>query len=188
MTDSIIQFPVKPEKFQAHDSKKKELLDAINNTTLVEKIFGPNNDITRCDWGPGRFDPNREWLKVLQFDLNEHLKNWMKQFKYETFTIHEIWFQQYATGGKHSWHVHGCNFTSVYFLDLPGETPVTQWIDPVPGNAHNFNVQEGDIITFTSWTVHRAPINQTKEIKTIISWNMDVDISDFYKATDEQSY
>lgn len=180
MTDSIIQFPVKSTKLKAHDSIKEELLTAINSTTLVENIYGPNNNITRCDWGPGRFDPNREWLKVLQFDLNEHLKEWTKSFMYESWTIHEIWFQQYAKNSTHSWHVHSCNFTSVYYLDLPEETPKTQWIDPISGTEHDFDVKEGDIITFPSWTIHRAPINQSDKIKTIISWNMDVDISDYF--------
>ena len=181
----MITFPVESKKLKNHDSLKEKLLSAINTTTLVEKIFGPNNHITRCDWGPGRFDPTREWLKILQFDLNKHLKEWMKQFKYETFTIHEIWFQQYAKDAKHSWHVHGCNFTSVYYLDLPGETPKTQWVDPITGKANTFDVSEGDIITFPSWTIHRAPTNETDDMKTIISWNMDVDISDFYEVKND---
>lgn len=185
MKDSIIQFPVRPVKLNNHANLKQELLDSINSTTLAENIFGPNNNITRCDWGPGRYDPNREWLKILQFDLNEHLKTWAKEFKYESFTIHEIWFQQYAKDGKHSWHVHGCNFTSVYYLDLPGETPKTQWVDPLTGKECDFIVEEGDIITFPSWTIHRAPVNQTDNMKTIISWNMDVGISDFYEVDND---
>lgn len=181
----MITFPVESKKLKNHDSLKEKLLSAINNTILVEKIFGPNNHITRCDWGPGRFDSTREWLKILQFDLNEHLKEWIKQFNYEKFTITEIWFQQYAKDAKHSWHVHGSNFTSVYYLDLPDKTPKTQWVDPITGKANTFDVSEGDIITFPSWTIHRAPTNETDDMKTIISWNMDVDISDFYEVKND---
>jgi len=186
MTDSIIQFPVKATKLKEHSSIKQELLNEINSTTLVENIFGPNNNITRCDWGPGRYNPDRAWLKCLQFPLNEHLKQWSKGFNYETFTIHEIWFQQYAKEAKHSWHVHGCNFTSVYYLDLPEDTPKTQWLDPITGQECDFEVSEGDIITFPSWTIHRAPVNETDKIKTIISWNMDVDISDYFRTENDQ--
>jgi mannose-6-phosphate isomerase-like protein (cupin superfamily) len=185
MADTAIKFPVPSIQLEGHKKIKEEVLKQINETTLVENLFGPNNNITRCDWGPGRFDPSRPWLQTLQFYLNQHLKKWCKVYDYDTFTIHEIWFQQYAKEGKHSWHVHGCNFTAVYFLDLPEGTPNTQWVDPETGQPSEFDVKEGDIIIFPSWTKHRAPTNESENMKTIISWNMDVDITEFFEVKND---
>jgi ectoine hydroxylase-related dioxygenase (phytanoyl-CoA dioxygenase family) len=68
----------------------------------------------------------------------------------------------------------------VYYLDLPKDTPRTQWINPTNLSEETFDVAEGDIIIFPSWLIHRAPQNKSKEMKTIISWNIEVGISDFY--------
>ena len=75
MADTVIKFPVPSIQLEGHKEIKEKLLKQINETTLVENLFGPNNNITRCDWGPGRFDPSRPWLQTLQFYLNQHLKH-----------------------------------------------------------------------------------------------------------------
>ena len=63
---------------------------------------------------------------------------------------------------------------------MPEDSPKTEWIDPVTQEHKEFNVQEGDIITFPSWIKHRSTTNLSKGTKTIISWNMDIAISDRY--------
>lgn len=173
-------FPIIVNKFAQHDNLKKDMLHAIETQEAVEDLVGPNNNIYKCDWHSARFDPNREWLKIFRPNLNQHLIDWKNNFGYDNFVIHEIWFQQYDTNSKHAWHVHGANFTNVYYLDLPEGSPKTEYINPVTKQLHQFDVSEGDIITFPSWLIHRAPINLGKEMKTIISWNMDVTLTDFY--------
>jgi len=180
MTDSVIKFPVKIQPLANHEKLKDKLLDAISRQDEVERLQGHNNDITRCDYGPAKKNADREWLNIIKFDLNEHIKQWIKEFGYVSYFIDQIWFQQYATGGKHSWHVHGANFTGVYYLDLPGTTPKTSYVDPTTNKVEHFPTKEGDIIIFPSWVIHRGPENTTNDMKTIISWNMDVDLSDFY--------
>jgi len=182
MKEHLVTYPVRINKFKEHNELKDKLLDAIARQENVENLTGPNNNITRCDWSDMRFDRSREWLGLMGIALHEHLDQWAASLDYDTFQIHEIWFQQYNTGSKHAWHVHGANFTNVYFLDLPKDSPKTQWIDPVSKLAHEFDVEEGDIITFPSWLIHRAPENQSSEMKTIISWNMDVMITDHYES------
>ena len=68
----------------------------------------------------------------------------------------------------------------MYYLDLPEDSPKTEWVNPLTRQVHTFDVKEGDIITFPSWVIHKAPKNESQEMKTIISWNMDVSISDTY--------
>jgi hypothetical protein len=68
--------------------------------------------------------------------------------------------------------------TSVYYLDFPKDSSKTEWIDPMDITVHQFDVEEGDIITFPSWIIHRAPENKSNDIKTIISWNSNVYLLD----------
>ena len=50
-------------------------------------------------------------------------------------------------------------------------------IDPYDQNSvSEFEIEEGDILTFPSFVIHRAPTNNGDAKKTIISWNMDTDL------------
>jgi hypothetical protein len=64
----------------------------------------------------------------------------------------------------------------VYYLDLPDGTPKTELIDPWSREVITMDVQEGDILTFPSFVIHRAPVNKTATPKTIISFNSDTEI------------
>ena len=171
-----VSFPIITSRFHAHDNLKQPLLETLDRA-VGEHLQGHTDDISKCDWETGRFDYEREWVKLFQPDLFEHLHKWLAVIKYDTFNIGEIWFQQYAKGGKHAWHTHSNNFTNVYYVNLP-EDAQTEWINPLTKDTHTFNVHEGDIVTFPSWVIHRAPVNNTEETKTIISWNMDISIED----------
>jgi len=180
MKETYVTFPVIINKFKQHEKLKEKLLTAINEQKEFKPLKVHEQNIERCDWDTSRFDKEREWYKILYEPLHKHLEKWCTHLKYEYFEIHEMWFQQYTTGGKHAWHTHGDNFTNVYYLDLPQDSSQTEWIGPVTGNIHKFDVAEGDIITFPSWLIHRGPINLSSKMKTIISWNLEVSISDLY--------
>jgi mannose-6-phosphate isomerase-like protein (cupin superfamily) len=178
MSSAVIQFPMSIKPFKEHSQLKHQIIDAISRQHQAEHMLALDSDIIRCDWGTSRYDGNREWLKIINGPLAVHLNDWCTTMGYQTFGITEIWFQQYATGGKHAWHTHSNNFTNVYYVHLPEDGAQTEWIDPVTKDIHTFDVHEGDIITFPSWVIHRAPINTAKQIKTIISWNMEVSVKD----------
>ena len=174
MLNTVIPFPISIKPFKEHGQLKQQIMDAISRQENAEHMTALNSDIIKCDWSTSRYDGDREWLKLINF----HLKDWCNSMGYQTFGITEIWFQQYAKGGKHAWHTHSNNFTNVYYVHLPEDRTKTEWINPVTKDIHTFDVHEGDIITFPSWVIHRAPVNDTEETKTIISWNMDVSIKD----------
>lgn len=180
MREVIIKFPVKINKFAEHNNLKEDILTAIAEQKEVEHLVGETADIWRCDWEPSRYDWNRKWLSVMAEPLQQHLIEWCKHYGYHTFDITEIWFQQYTTGGRHGWHTHSSNFTNVYYVDLPEDSPKTQWIDPITKQHYEFDVKEGDIITFPSFLIHQAPKNLSCGVKTIISWNMNTSINDIY--------
>ena len=90
---------------------------------------------------------------------------------YKDVQIRCFFYQQYQKEQYHGWHLHDCHYSGVYYLDMPVDTPKTQYIDPFTNDICEFDVKEGDVIAFPSFLVHRAPINTTEVSKTIISFN-----------------
>jgi hypothetical protein len=165
-------------EFEQHAELKQDVLNAINEQEvqgLQESEDAVN--ITRSDWESSRWDYNKKWLHLLGDHFHNHLLKVSKELGYEFYRLKEIWFQQYADQSYHGWHVHGANWTSVYYLDLPDGSPQTEYIVPYEQtDVQTFDIKEGQTITFPSFVVHRAPINNNDKIKTIISWNMDTEI------------
>ena len=54
---------------------------------------------------------------------------------------------------------------------MPPDTPKTEYIDPFTNDVCELDVQEGDVVAFPSFLVHRAPPNKIDTSKTIISFN-----------------
>ena len=105
----------------------------------------------------------------------DYLTVWRKELGYNWFNVVDIWFQQYECESEHDWHLHGNNYTGVYFLDLPEDSPKTMFKDPMDSKIKKeFDVSEGDILIFPSFIIHKAPKNNSIKTKTIISWNIDL--------------
>mgnify|MGYP000873775135 FL=1 len=96
------------------------------------------------------------------------------------YFIHDAWFQRYLETAEHSWHTHtGCQFSNVYFLELPDNEYVTEIKGP-NGKLLKYSAKEGDVITFPSWMLHRSKPNGEQR-KTIISFNTSFNHNDVYK-------
>lgn len=162
-----------------HKEIKQKILDLINEQERFEHLYDPVDgvNITKCDWGTSRWDTGRPWAQELMKYLGPHLNQTISDMGYVKCIVHELWFQQYAKSSQHGWHVHGQNWTNVYYLDMPNGTPKTQFINPFDQTTIcEFDVKEGDVLTFPSYVIHRAPRNDSDDVKTIISWNMDTEI------------
>ena len=84
-----------------------------------------------------------------------------------------MWYQQYTKNNTHGWHIHGENYTGVYYLEFPKGSSKTELIDQYNIRKKiTVNAKEGDIVIFPSFIIHRAPkiINDIR--KTIISFNL----------------
>ena len=162
-----------------HDQIKEQVLKEINEqkqfTKLSDDLDGVN--ISKSDWETSRWDHSRLWANTLMPHLAKHLSESTKLLGYVQFKIQELWFQQYEQQSSHGWHVHGSNWTNVYFLEFPEDCPKTQFINPFnQTDICEFDVKEGDVLTFPSYVIHRAPVNNSTNRKTIISWNMDTEL------------
>jgi hypothetical protein len=166
-------------KFEHHLELKDILLEQIN-TSEYENPQHPvaEVNITKADWHISS-NFNREWVKTIYPLLSEKMLEMYKELGYDGLTIHELWFQQYQKNSQHGWHTHSANFTNVYYLELPDSAPKTQIVNPYnQTDIIEIEVEEGDILVFPSFVIHRAPINTSTNRKTIISYNTNAVYSD----------
>jgi hypothetical protein len=62
-------------------------------------------------------------------------------------------------------------------VDLPEGAPKTQLLNPMnQKEIIELDVKEGDVLTFPSFILHRAPNVESNIVKTIISFNSDCNI------------
>lgn len=163
---------LKPELLGLIDSFKKE-----HDTRMPSKYVEKGNDklmsSVYSDWHIPSVP--RPYL-VKFFKEIEHLivnvgsTIHMDRFGEFEWKIHAAWFQQYYNGGTHWWHVHQeCQFTNIYFLELPDENYKTEIIG-LNDEKIEYQAKEGQMITLPSFLMHRSKPNQS-ERKTIISFN-----------------
>jgi hypothetical protein len=171
-----IQSPLVINYLEKHKIIKEELLTKINSQdseTLESKKENYDDSIHKLDWSKSN-DFTRPWVEVFTPFLKENLLQIVKSIGFKKVLIRNIWFQQYHQNNRHGWHKHGCNFTGVYYLELPEGTPSTQICNPMGLNlTANLEAKEGDVVVFPSFVVHRAPHNKSTKRKTIISFNLD---------------
>ena len=165
------------DKFKEHKKLKTKLLEAINDARsdfLEQSDTYYTDNIERLDWLDAK-KFHREWVKIIYPHLSKFLKKKLKDAGYDGCVIKNIWFQQYGDEGRHGWHVHGHTFTGAYYLDLPKDGPLTEIIDPFDhGKITPLKVKEGDVSIFPAYAVHRSPKNTSKNKKTIISFNLEI--------------
>jgi hypothetical protein len=142
-------------------------IDDSGSTSLRDK----HDSITKLDWQYAH-NGNRHWVKEFLPHLQSKLEEIMDNLGYQKPVVHELWFQQYSKNDTHDWHVHGHNFTGVYYVELD-DAPKTELI--MPYDQETIIVPEvdvGSILIFPSYVIHRAPVNRETR-KTIVSFNFD---------------
>jgi len=161
--------------FNAHDSIKDSILSCIEQSkhTSSNTVDSYHSDsVDKLDWNYSK-DFDREWVKVLMPHLSIKMDEIANNCGYQSCQFNEIWFQQYTQSNTHGWHTHGHNFTCVYYIELPKDSPKTELIDPFLHSSKIVpDIKEGDILVFPSYVIHRAPIVVQSIRKTIISFNV----------------
>ena len=161
-----------------HKVIKNKMLSLIDNMPKSDLHVKDHSNISKLDWNIER-NFNREYLKVFEPHLFKYMNMFLEHVPYDKWEIHNIWYQQYSMNSNHGWHVHTeCQFTNVYYLELPENTPKTQIINPFTGDLIELEVNEGDLVTFPSFIIHTAPIVKEDARKTIISFNSSLNLKD----------
>ena len=175
-TSSLLEF------FKPHKELKPKLLKLLQHTKLDNEVLGGSykplsqkysKDKLTTDWSQSE-NFSRPWAQLLYPFLKDHFNYCAVKLNYQTFKIHNLWFQQYKKGDTHGWHIHGNNYTGVYYLELPEKSTKTELINQFSQNEKiTIDAIEGQIVIFPSFIIHRSPRIIEYVRKTIISFNID---------------
>jgi hypothetical protein len=158
--------PAVISKFEKHAELKQSLLD-----NMVGESY---TTVSKTDWNLPR-ECERPYVQIIKDPLFSHLSEVYLSIGYPAFSIENIWAQQYIKDSTHPWHLHeSCNFTNIYYVELPEGTPSTQFLDSITKHTFSFDVEEGDILTVPSTFIHRSPPNLSELRKTVIAFNTNV--------------
>ncbi len=150
-----------------HNENKQKFL------SLIDKMPQSSLEgISKTDWNLPK-EQKREYLDYFYQLITPYMNEMSKQLKCKTWNIDNGWFQIYGKEDTHGWHTHQkSNYTNVYYLHLPDNTMKTEVYDVTNNTIINdFNVKEGQILTFSAGTIHRSPVNLTNENKIVIAFN-----------------
>tara|TARA_R110002020_G_scaffold78950_6_gene198245 strand:- start:4068 stop:4718 length:651 start_codon:yes stop_codon:yes gene_type:complete len=176
--------PVFVHKLEKHDEIKSQVLALIKNDDgrISQTTDGKGTDIAKTDFYKTNSEVSEYKEYVTPF-LVEHIqKIWYenKIFPNCLFSMGNMWYQQYKNNNFHTWHTHEkSHFTNVYFVQLPDNgtkfNPFGTQVLNLKGERIYFDeMEEGFIMTFPGYLLHRSPVNTTNQTKTIISWNMQI--------------
>jgi len=164
------------DEFKEHSNVKDTLVSLIKDAksevlNTTNEYYGDN--IHRVDWNDN-LNYERPWVKYIKPYIQKQLKKYANYLGYNDVVIKGMWFQQYNTNGKHGWHIHGENYTGVYYVTFNNKCGKTELINPLSQDKKfTINAKEGDIVIFPSFVIHRASEQKTNDIKLIISFNIE---------------
>ena len=152
-----------------HSIVKSKLLYLIEDviTDYPQKTLNPvgyrfDFDLSlRSDYKPG-------YRKILHDTVHPYLKEYARTLGMGVDRYSPQWFQQYTTGTSFGWHQHNMHFAYIYYLELPDPDESTEFLQ-----YGRFNVQEGDLLVFPSWFVHRSADIKSDKRKTILAGNVE---------------
>ena len=155
------------KKFRKHNKIKNKLLSLIDKMPNESYQTDKDTLATKSDWNLPK-DFERDYLNFFYKEIFNFMTQTAKQFYCKNWKIHNAWFVQYKKNDKHAWHTHPeSNLSAVYYLELPKKELVTEF------KNKKVKTEEGDVLIFPSYMLHRSPINKSNERKTVISFNCD---------------
>ena len=146
-----------------HKKFKNKILKAIEQTP-ANKTQG----VYKTDWKVDKSVKRVYWENYVKHIANTCIdilkKDLYKEVNQETI-YHNHWFHIYQKNYGFGWHTHGeSNFSGIYYLQLK-EDNKTEFIDM------DLSIEEGNLLIFPSFLLHRSPMIKNKTKKIIISFN-----------------
>jgi hypothetical protein len=168
------------DKLEGHNEIQSELIDLITKESdstqmLTEDLLTEDrNRISYTDQNDSK-DFNRKYVKIVKPYLQKYIEKCASEQGYLDPIIEDMWYQRYSyIGDKLGWHIHTGNFTGVYYLKYNNDRPTeTQLIQPCDQDKRIMVVaEEGDVIVFPSYMIHKSPPLVTENEKIVISFNI----------------
>lgn len=169
-----VEIPIVVTKVKDHSLIKPQLLQYIEEMPQNSITLDVNgvDSISKTDWNLKDGVDNRRYLDFIKPIIINSLHESFRSFRIQGLTFEDFWFQQYYQSDCHGMHVHsGCHWSNVYFVELPNSNVKTDILHIGNMKPIEYEVSEGDIISFPSMLYHGSPPNPSNQRKTIISFN-----------------
>ncbi len=155
---------------QNHNKIKSKVLKEIRKTP-TEKTPGiqKTNVFVSSDWTVDSSIKRTYWenyVKLLADNCINILKDDLYKDMKQKTQHHNHWFHTYTKNSGFGWHTHGeSNFSGIYYVKLKDKKYKTEF------NNYDLPIEEGNIIIFPSFLLHRSPLINSKTEKIIVSFN-----------------
>jgi hypothetical protein len=157
-------------KVETHAEIKPKILSGISSMG-VHSLVEFDQKLCNSDWHLSS-NYNRPYLQHVEEVINQHLDKLTQTASIPAnskLDFNNYWFQQYAEGDYHDWHIHKNSvYSNVYYVDLPQSAAKTTF--RCGEEEFSVDVEEGYILTFPSCFSHCSKPNKAST-KTIISFN-----------------
>jgi hypothetical protein len=164
-------------KVPNHQELKPKILEAIEREPS-QSVRVSSQKISKTDFfKEPEPEIKRSYYDIIKSPIENHLKEVCDKLQMQLRQASYFWFQQYEYGDFHNYHTHDTGYSCVYYVQLESESPKTTFI--YMGNEFEFNVNEGDILTFPSYLMHRSKPNFSKFTKTIVACNFETDPDEY---------
>jgi|TARA_R110000772_G_scaffold268291_1_gene394702 hypothetical protein len=160
------------QKIKEYQNIKDSLLMLIDKMP-DKKTDTEREKITKSDWYIPK-EHVREYGELFLKIIKPYNDNIKKFYNAKELFLKNYWYQQYTDTDHHDWHVHAsCLLSNVFYIELKNKNS-TLFYNNLTKQKYSYNLEEGDLITFPSSMIHKSKKN-SKERKTIISYNLDFD-------------
>lgn len=160
----------------------EEISKDINSKELCIKDGYIDDKISKLDWHISTVT-DRPWVVEFYPSFSKIIDEFVSNTPYNYVDLNNLWYQQYKLHDRHGWHIHGNQFTGVYYLEFPKGSSQTMLLNSFDNSKTFIDADEGDMIIFPSHIVHSGPINGS-ERKTIISFNFSLGVNEKDDAVD----
>ncbi|NDG79925.1 MAG: hypothetical protein EBX47_10960 [Synechococcaceae bacterium WB8_1B_057] len=158
-------------RLESHLEIKNNILLGIDLMPQISCNKADKGRISKCDFDIDR-SITRTYLEEFDKFIFDYMDKLTESAGYTSWKIHNIWFQQYHKNDFHDWHTHNdCQFANIYYLEYDKNLATTELIHPFTKEILFVEAEEGDILSFPSYIIHRAPPVKTDSRKTILSFN-----------------
>lgn len=178
-----LECPYIIDRLPEHDLIKESVLNSINEAESIRETYAnPDKDdyvsITKTDYHLEQHI-SKDYIKIVNQPIQKLIEKNFLKLGYNQVQVMNCWFNQYTEGSQHGWHVHvGCQWTNIYYVELPDDAPKTQIISPIDrSKIITLDVKEGDVLSLPSFILHRSPSVKGTTRKTIIAFNSNCSIS-----------